>query len=78
MNRIEKFFALRSEAKVRYLDGEYQVMSPGDFVRCAVSGQVIPLDELRYWNVARQEPYASAEIALRRHIELMKKAASGS
>jgi hypothetical protein len=28
-----------------------------------VSGVPIPLDALRYWSVARQQPYASAEIA---------------
>ena len=27
---------------------------------CAVTGQHIPLDELRYWSVARQEAYVDA------------------
>jgi hypothetical protein len=27
MNRIEKFFGLRSEAKIRFLDGEFEVRS---------------------------------------------------
>ena len=70
MNRFEKFFGLRSEAKVRYLDGEFQVLNAGDFVRCAVTGQVISLEDLRYWNVDRQEAYASAEISLRRYQDL--------
>ena len=39
MNRIDKFFGLRGEAKVKFLDGEFQVLSPGDFVRCAVTGR---------------------------------------
>jgi hypothetical protein len=68
MNRFERFFGLRSEAKVRFLDGEFQVLSPGDFVRCAVSGELIELDALRYWNVERQEAYASAEISLQRYL----------
>lgn len=72
MNRIDKLFGLRGEARVRYQHGEYQVMAPGDFVRCAVTGQQIPLTELRYWNVDLQEPYASAEIAMQRYIELRK------
>jgi hypothetical protein len=72
MNRFEKFFGLRSEAKVRFLDGEFQVLNAGDFVRCAVTGQSIALDELRYWNVDRQEAYASAEISLKRYLELRK------
>jgi hypothetical protein len=46
------------EAKVRYLDGDFQILSPGSHVICAMTGQRIPLDELRYWSVARQEPYA--------------------
>ena len=32
-------------------------------ITCAVTGAAIPLHELRYWSVARQEPYASAELA---------------
>ena len=70
MNRFEKFFGLRSEAKVRFLDGEFRVLNAGDFVRCAVTGQAIALDDLRYWNVDRQEAYASAEISLKRYLEL--------
>lgn len=57
------------EAKVRYLDGDFQVTSPGAFVRCAVTGESIPLDELKYWSVARQEPYATAAASLQREIE---------
>jgi hypothetical protein len=57
------------EARIRYLDGDFQVVSPGSFVRCAVTGESIPLDELKYWSVARQEPYASPDVSLRREIE---------
>jgi hypothetical protein len=57
------------EARIRYLDGDFQVLSPGAFVRCAVTGEQIPLDELKYWSVARQEPYASAAASLRREVE---------
>ena len=48
------------EAKIHYLDGTFRLVSAGDHVRCAVTGVTIPLDELRYWSVARQEPYADA------------------
>jgi len=58
------------EAQLRYLPGDYLVLSPGSFVRCAVSGQVIPLDDLRYWSAEVQEPYASADIALARYEQL--------
>lgn len=70
MNRIDRFFGLATEARVRYRDGEFQVLSPGDYVRCGVTGQNIPLGELKYWNVAQQEAYASAEIAVQRYKEL--------
>ncbi|MDA7947324.1 MAG: DUF2093 domain-containing protein [Hyphomicrobiaceae bacterium] len=73
MNRLEKKFPLKDEATLNYGDGEYQVVSPGDFVRCAVTGQSIPLDELRYWSVELQEPYVSAEASLERHREVMSR-----
>jgi len=57
------------EARLRYLDGDFQVIAPGAFVRCAVTGQSIPLDELKYWSVARQEAYADAEASLTRELE---------
>ena len=55
------------EAWVRYLDGDYQVVSPGAFVRCAVTGAAIALEDLKYWSVARQEAYADAEASLAAH-----------
>ena len=64
MNRFDKLFGVRGEAQVRYLDGEFQVISPGDFVRCAVTGEPIELPDLRYWSVELQEAYASAELSL--------------
>jgi hypothetical protein len=57
------------EARVRYLDGDFQVLSPGSFVRCAVTGDPIPLDDLKYWSVARQEAYVSAAVSLARELE---------
>ncbi len=44
----------------------YRVVRPGAFVLCAVTGERIALDALRYWSVVRQEAYASPEIATRR------------
>jgi hypothetical protein len=51
-------------ARLHYMANGFRVLTPGDHVACAVSGARIPLDELRYWSVARQEPYASAAIAM--------------
>ena len=59
-----------AEAEVKYLDADFRVLRPGSFVRCAVTGQPIPLDELRYWSAERQEAYAGADIALARLREL--------
>ena len=62
MNIFDKGFS-PSEAVIRYLDGDYVVLKPGSFVRCAVTGKPVPLDELSYWNVDRQEAYADASAA---------------
>ena len=54
------------EAKLDYANGTFRILEPGEFVRCAVTGIAIPLDSLCYWNVDRQEAYASPEAALQR------------
>ena len=54
------------EAVVEYLDSNLRVIKPGAFVRCAATGQPIPLDQLKYWSVERQEAYASPEAVLQR------------
>ena len=51
-------------ARVHYMAGTFRLLSAGDHVVCAVTGRRIPLDELRYWSVQRQQPYASAEASL--------------
>lgn len=68
MNRIDK--AGSGEAELVYGDGEFHVVKPGTHVVCAVTGAPIPLDELRYWNVDRQEPYATPDASLKRMMEL--------
>jgi len=65
-----KFSPMRDvEAKLRYQSGDYEVITPGSYVLCAVTGERIPLDELRYWNFQRQEAYASCEISYQRELE---------
>ncbi len=64
MNAFER--NMGGAAIVHYGDGEYVVLQPGSHVICAVSGRLIPLDALRYWNVERQEAYAGAAEALTR------------
>jgi hypothetical protein len=48
------------EAKIHYLDGTFRLLSTGDHVRCALTGALIAVEELRYWSVERQEAYADA------------------
>ncbi|UZK65741.1 DUF2093 domain-containing protein [Sphingomonas sp. M1-B02] len=50
-------------ARLHYMANSFRVLAPGDHVACAVSGERIPLEELRYWSVSRQEAYASARLA---------------
>lgn len=70
MNRFDTFFGLTSQARVRFGDGDFTVLSAGDFVRCAVTGEAIALPNLKYWSVERQEAYSSAEASLKRHLEV--------
>jgi len=59
----------RKEATIRYEDGNFEILSPGDFVKCAVTGAQISLNQLRYWSVDRQEAYSTPEAAMKRHKE---------
>ena len=52
-------------ARIQYLDSTFRLLSTGDHVVCAVTGERIPVDELRYWSVERQEPYVDAQASLR-------------
>ena len=63
LNRTDRPAPMPGEAEVKYLDGDFRIVRPGAFVRCAVTGVPIPLEELRYWSVAKQEPYATAALA---------------
>ena len=63
MNRMERE---SGEAKLKFLDGDYEILVPGAYVVCAVTGVHIPLDALRYWSVDLQEAYATPDIATRR------------
>ena len=51
-------------AKLHYMDGTFRMLAPGDHVVCAVTGVPIPLEQLRYWSVARQEAYVNAQASV--------------
>ena len=69
MNKFERRPAEAGEAKIEYLDGDFRVVRPGAFVRCAVTGELIPLDEIRYWSVDRQEAYSTPAASMQRERE---------
>ena len=52
-------------ARVHYLPGTFRLLADGDHVICAVTGARIPLHELRYWSVERQESYVDAAASLK-------------
>ena len=58
-----------SEATLRYRSGDFEIVMPGTYVRCAVTGERIPLEDLRYWSFERQEAYLNARAATRRAVE---------
>ena len=46
-------------AKLKYLPNNFEIIENGDHVVCAVSGKLISLENLNYWNVELQEAYFS-------------------
>ena len=60
-------------AKIKYLPNIYQIIEPGDYVICAVSGKPISLDKLNYWNVDLQEAYFSYVEASQKKEKFQKK-----
>lgn len=66
MNRFDRRPLVPGEAQVQYLDGDFRIVRPGAYVRCAVTGAPIAIDELRYWDVDLQEAYVSPQAKLDR------------
>ncbi len=56
-------------AKLHYMANGFRILVQGDHVVCAKSGAPISLEQLRYWSVARQEPYATPELSTKAMIE---------
>jgi hypothetical protein len=69
LDRFDRTPPMAGEAEVKFLDGDFRIVRPGAFVRCAVTDLPIPLEELKYWSVERQEAYATPEAVLRRERE---------
>ena len=60
----------RNKAKLKFNPSNFEIVENGDYVICAVSGKKIPLNQLIYWNVERQEAYFSPKEAQQRYEEL--------
>ena len=59
-------------AKLKYLPNNFEIIENGDHVVCAVSGKLISLENLNYWNVDLQEAYYSYKEAFQKQEELIK------
>ena len=60
---MSNFF--EGEAKLHFGDSDFTILETGSFVRCAVSGDPIPLNQWKYWSAARQEAYKDAGESLK-------------
>lgn len=52
------------EAKIHFGDADFTILEPGGFIKCAVTKEPIPLNQLRYWSADRQEAYKDAAASL--------------
>jgi len=68
-----KLKMLKKLAKIKYLPNNFKIIDPGDHVICAVSGKLISLENLNYWNVDLQEAYYSYKEAFQKKESLIKK-----
>lgn len=64
MNGNDRGLVPNQEARLEYGPGEFRVVRAGAYVRCAVTGQPIRIEDLKYWSAAFQEAYASPEAVL--------------
>ena len=52
------------EAQIHYTAANFTILNMGAYVACAVSGERIPIEQLRYWSEDRQEAYRDAAASL--------------
>ena len=67
---MNRFKSLEGEAVLDFGDGDFVMLKPGAYVVCAVTGEQIPLEELRYWNARLNEAYKDAQAAVARWRQL--------
>ena len=59
---MNQFFS--GEAAIHYGPADFTIMEAGNYVKCAVTGDKIPIDQLKYWSHERQEAYKDAAASL--------------
>lgn len=59
-------------AKLHYMANNFRLLTPGDHIVCAISGEKVYLEDLRYWSVEKQEGYASAQLSVEAALKEMK------
>ena len=64
---------IKKLAKIKYLPNNFEILEPGNYVECAVSGKLINIENLNYWSVELQEPYYSYKEAFVKREEGIKK-----
>ncbi|MGB0908035.1 MAG: DUF2093 domain-containing protein [Maricaulaceae bacterium] len=54
----------QGEAVLHFGSSDFTIMETGAYVKCAITGERITLDRLKYWNADRQEAYIDAAASL--------------
>ena len=62
----------KKKAKLIFKHNSFEIVEEGDHILCAISGKIIPLKDLNYWNVDLQEAYFSPIEANERYRTLKK------
>ena len=57
------------EAKLKYKESDFEFITHGDYVKCAITGKHIDINNLKYWNHKKQEPYCDAKAAMKAKID---------
>src|SRR5262249_34252923 len=67
LNRSDRPSPMAGGAGGKNLDGDFRVVRPGAFSRCAGTRLPIPLAELQNWRVDLQEAHRNTATLLQRH-----------
>jgi len=60
---------MEKEARLVYGDGTFKIVESGTYVICAKTKKRIPINELKYWSVEKQQAYFDAESSFKAEID---------